>query len=56
MCLQALDCLLALVPQLRKYELTPHAPGICATLVEVLGDSRCVLVGFGERGRGVVVV
>lgn len=39
-CLQALDCLLSLVPQLRKYELTPHARGLCATLAEVLGDSR----------------
>lgn len=47
-CLQALDCLLALIPQLRLYELTPHAKGLCLTLGEALGDSRYVyLFMFG---------
>ena len=42
MCLQALDCLLALMPLLNFYELTPFAKELATTLGEVLGDSRCV--------------
>jgi hypothetical protein len=51
-CLQALDCLLALIPQLRLYELTPHAKELCATLGEALGDSRCVAVWVCAQGGG----
>ena len=39
-CLQALDCLLALVPQLNECELTPFAKELATTVGEVLGDSR----------------
>ena len=48
MCLLALDCLLALVPQLRLYELTPHAKELCLTLGEALGDSRCAAIGWSS--------
>ena len=39
-CLQALECLLALVPQLNYYELTPFTKELASTVGDVLGDSR----------------